>query len=83
MARGVDQVQGINFIVGMLMVQLNSVTFNSNTTFSLQIHAIQCLVLHFPFRNGFGGLQQPVGKRTLTVVNMCYDAKIADIFHAE
>ncbi len=55
--------------------------FNGDTLFSLQVHIIQYLRLHFPFTDGFCKLQQPVGKCTFSVVNMGNYAKISDVLH--
>ena len=55
--------------------------FYGNTFFSFKIHIIQHLVLHLPFRHGFGNGQQTVGKRTLSVVYMRNYAKIPVMIH--
>jgi hypothetical protein len=39
------------------------------------------LCLHVSGTNGFGKFQQSVGQSTLSVVNMCNDAKIPDTLH--
>ncbi len=39
------------------------------------------LGLHLAFIEGTCKLQEPVSQRAFTVVDVCYYAKIADVFH--
>ena len=78
MARSVNQIQDI-FLAILLILHLDSVTFNCNTSLALQIHIVKHLT--FSHLNGFCALQQSIGKCRLTVINMCYYTEISDILH--
>ncbi len=56
-ARCIDQVQYIFLPVLMLVIDLDGVALDGNALLSLEIHIVQYLVHHFPFRNGIGALQ--------------------------
>ena len=76
MPRSVDQVEGIS-----LVLHLNSVTFDRDTTLFFQIHIVQYLVLHLPNIHRPGDLQHTIRQGTLTVVNMRNNTKISYFFH--
>jgi hypothetical protein len=57
------------------------VTFNSDTTLSFQVHIIKQLSLRFALGYGVGIFKQPIGESTLTVVDVCNDAKITYVLH--
>src|SRR6516164_2043886 len=80
MTRGIDEVQNI-FLIFMLIIYLDRVTFDGDPFFSFQIHIIQYLIHHFTFTDGIGHLQESVSKGGFTMINMSDDAKIADILH--
>jgi hypothetical protein len=65
----------------VLVVDLDSMTFDGDPFFTFEIHIIQYLVHHFPFTDGIGSLQQSVGKGRFAVIDMGDDAEISDIFH--
>jgi hypothetical protein len=56
---------------------------NGNPALALEVHIIQGLRLHIAFVNSMGILQQTVGQCTFAVVDVCYNAKIADISHVK
>ena len=62
-------------------VHLDCVALYRNSLFLLQVHGIQNLILHVPRRKGIRDFKHPVGKSTLAMVNMGYDAKISGILH--
>ena len=65
----------------MLVLHLNCMTFDGNTPLPFQVHVVQGLIGHIPFRNGVGKLQQTVGQGAFPMVDVCDDAKIADVLH--
>ena len=62
-------------------VQLKSLAFNGNDPFPFYIHIIEELVAEVPVTHHFAGLDKPVGKGRLAMINMGYDAKVPDIIH--
>jgi len=57
------------------------VALDGDALFALEVHVVEHLRLHFALVQRVGFLQQPVGKRRLAMVDMGYDAEIADVFH--
>ena len=80
-AGSINQVQYVLLPVSMFIINLDSMTFNSNALFSFQIHIVQHLVHHITVADGAGALQQPVSQCRFAVVYMCDNAKIADVLH--
>ncbi len=78
MSRSVDQIQLIVFAVQGI-IHLNSLAFDGDTAFFFQVHIVEHLVLGNS--QGSGMLQQAVGKRAFAVINVGYDAKIANMVH--
>lgn len=54
--------------------------FYSDSSFSLKLHSVQHLVLHFPLLDSSSQLQKAVGKCGFAVIYVRYDAKVADVF---
>ena len=61
----------------------NGVTFDSYSSFPLQIHAVQNLGFHLFFRQGIRFFQQAICKRGFTVIDVSYNTKVANMsrFH--
>ncbi len=55
--------------------------FNRDASFAFEIHVVEDLGFHVFGGDGVGTFEESVGKGRLTVVDMSYDAEIADIFH--
>ena len=53
-----------------------------NTSLPFQVHIIQKLILLIPVRDGLGRLQQAIGQSTFSMINVRYNAKVADILHS-
>ena len=79
--RGVDQIEDVFLTVFALVVHLNGVALDGDAPLSLQIHVIQGLLLQLTVGNRPGRLEQTVGQGALSVVDVCDDAKVADVFH--
>src|SRR3954471_21416802 len=65
----------------LLILHLNGMAFNGNTFLTFQVHIIKHLVHHVAHTNSMRMLEQAVGKRTFTMINMCDDTEIADLLH--
>ena len=81
MSRCVDKVKGIAFAIACLVLHLNGVALDSDTLLALKIHIIEHLSLHLTLIQRVCLLQQTISKCTLTVVDMCDNAKVAYILH--
>ena len=79
MPRGIDQVQDIVIPVLGLVVQLDGLILDGDASFPFQAHGVQDLVLHFPFGQGPGHFNEPVGQGGFPVVDMGDDGKITDM----
>ena len=78
MSRGVDQVQRVLVPVIGAVAQTNGLRLDRDPTLSLQVHRVEHLLAHLPLGDGTGSLEQTVGKRRLTVVDVGDDAEVAD-----
>ena len=67
----------------MLIIHLDGVAFNGNSTFALKVHVVQYLVLHFTTGYCTGKFQKPVSQSTFTMINMGNNTKIPDIFQPD
>jgi hypothetical protein len=63
------------------VAHLDSVAFDGNSPFSFQVHIVKGLVLHFAFADSVGVLQQAISQGAFSVIDVCYDAKIPNVFH--
>ena len=79
MARGVDEVQGVDLAVLGLVEQVHGPGLDGDAPLPLQVHVVQNLVLHLPLRHGVAQLQQPVRQRGLAMVDVGNDGKVADM----
>ncbi len=80
MAGRINQVEAVSDTVPEV-IHLDGVALDGNALLPLQVHVVQYLVFHFPVAERAGQLQQPVRQCGLPMVDMCDDAKIADILH--
>ena len=79
MARGVDEVQGVDLPVLRLIKQVDGPGLDGDAPFTLQVHIVQELVFHFPLGDGVALFQQAVRQGGLAVVDVGDDGKIADV----
>ena len=75
----VNQVQDILLPISLIL-HLDGMTLNRDTTFTFKIHIIKHLT--FSYLNRVGCLQQPVGKGRFAVIYMGYNAKVSYMIHA-
>ena len=75
-SRSVNQIKGVS-----LILHLNGMRLDGNTTLFLQIHIVQHLILHQALIHRSRIFNQAVRQRGLTVVNVSNNAKISYILH--
>ena len=75
-SRSVNEVEGV-----ALVVHLDSVRLNSNTTLFLQVHIIQHLILHQALVHRSSVLNQSIRQSGLTMIDVCNNTKVSYIFH--
>ena len=80
-SRGVDQVERVSFAVAGRVLHLDGVALDGDSLFAFELHVIEDLRLHFALVQGIGLFQQAVCEGRFPVVDMGYDAEVADIFH--
>ncbi len=80
MSRSVDEVQNIGLAVFGFVVEPDTLGFDRNPSFALDIHVVEVLGFHLARGHGSGLFEQPIGERRLAVINMRDDAEIPDIF---
>ena len=78
-ARRVDEVELIGFAIVGGVVHANSLAFDGDAAFALDVHAVKQLGLHVAMRHGAGHLQNAVGECGLAVVDMGDDAEVSDM----
>ena len=81
MSRGVDQVERILLPVAGGVFHLYRVAFDRDALFAFELHVVEHLRLHFALVQGVGLFEQAVCQRALAVVDVGYDAEVADVFH--
>ena len=79
MARRVDQIEHVILPVLGVIINAHRVGLDGDAALALDVHGIQQLFFHVPRLDRAGGLDQPVGKGRLAVVDMRDDGKIADL----
>ena len=81
MARRVNQIEDIIFPILSMIGQGNGIAFDGDAAFPLNIHIIKNLILKIPFIADTCELNQTVGKRGFSVINMGYYAEVSYVFH--
>ena len=74
----IDQVQ-FELLLALLMAHRDGPRLDRDTPRAFQRHIVEQLVFHQSRIDSPGGLQQPVGKRALAVVDVRDDAEVADV----
>ncbi len=77
-SRCVNQIENIFFSVAGPVYRANRLGLDGNSSFSLQVHVVQYLILHFPAGQQTGFLNNPVRQRRFSMVDMCNDTKVTD-----
>ena len=81
MPRRVDEVERIEFSVAGAVLHLDGVALDGDALFALELHVVEHLGLHLALVERVGLFEQAVGKGALSVVDVGYDAEVADVFH--
>ena len=78
MARSIDKIKNI-FLLIQCVLHLDSMTLDSNTTFTLQIHIIE----HLPTSNLYrlSIFKETIRQSRLTMINMGNNAEISYMIH--
>ena len=79
-SRSVNEVEDICLTV-VFVFHLDSVALDGDASLFLKVHVVKHLSFHVFRRYGVGKLEQTVCQSTFAVVDVCNDAKIADILH--
>ena len=79
MARRVDEVELVGLAVLGGVVHGNGASLDGDATFPLDVHVVEDLVLHGALVHALGQFQNAVRQGGLAVVDVCDDAKIADV----
>ena len=79
MPRRIDKVQLIPLTVARSIRQRYALRLNSNTAFAFNIHGIEHLRIHFALTETAAKLDKTIGDRRLSMIDMRYDRKIADM----
>src|SRR5262245_23969788 len=82
-ARGIDQIELIHLPVLGFVIQRHALGLDRDAAFAFQIHGIEYLRFHFALFETAAQLNQAVGERGFTVIDVRDDRKIADQFHSK
>ena len=80
-AGGVDEVEFVSLPIFRLVGHRHRVRFDGDTLFAFEVHRVEQLVLFFAMRDGIGGLEEAVGKRSFTVIDVSDDREISGEFN--
>ena len=76
MTRSINPIESVAIIL-----HLHGMAFYGDSSFTLQVHIIQELLLRISFGNRAGYFQQSIGKGAFPMVDMGNNAKISNLFH--
>src|SRR6476646_475623 len=78
MARRIDQVELVRHAVARRVAHPHGVQLDRDAALALEIHGVQELLPHLPLLDGPRGLDETVRKGRLAVIDVGYDAEVAD-----
>jgi hypothetical protein len=76
----VDQVEEVVLPILRAVDHANGMALDGDAALALEIHGVEYLLAHLLVGERTGVLQQTVGERRLTVVDVRDDAKVANAF---
>lgn len=79
MAGCIDKIEFVYFAVFGFVWEMNALSFNGNSPFAFQIHAVENLLGHFSIRETATQLDKSVGNRGFTVIDMGDNGKISNV----
>ena len=66
-----------------MIVQLYGARLDGDAPFALKLHIVEKLALHVALRHRAGRLEQTIGQRRFTMVDVGDDGKIADVWNLQ
>ena len=78
MPRRIDEIQGIGFPVGRLVIERDRLGLDGDTALALDLHTVKHLLLHLAARETAANLDQAVGEGGLSMIDMGDDGEITD-----
>ena len=79
MARSINEVQLVDFAVVSGIHHANGMSLDGDAALALEVHGVENLGLHLACGQRTGELQQAVGQRGLTMIDVRDDREIADV----
>ena len=79
MSGSIDKVQLVDRPVTSFVVKSDTLGLDGYSTFTLDIHGIEHLLIHLPVRKPTAVLYETVSQRGLTVINVGNDRKISNV----
>ena len=83
MAGGVDQIEVVRLAILGGVLQRGGLRLDGDATLFLDVHRVQHARFHFTGGQPLTALDQLVGQRRLTVVDVRDDGKISDVLHQQ
>ena len=80
---GIDEVELIIDTILGDIAQGDALRLDGDAALALEIHRVEHLLLHLALLQAATHLDEPIGERTLAVVDMGDDREIANVRHAE
>ncbi len=80
-ARGVDQVELIGLAIPGVVGERRGLGLDGDAPLPLEVHGIEHLLGHLPFRQPAAMLDETVRERGLAVVDVGDDGKVTDVLH--
>lgn len=77
----IDEIQRISLIVFARIRQADSLAFYGDAAFAFDVHIVENLIFKIPVQDHPGHLDETVGKRRFSMINMGDNAEISDVFH--
>ena len=75
----IDQIEDIVLAIARFVIEPHSLRLDGNSALALDVHGIEHLLLHLARLQPAGELNQPVGQRRFSMVDMGDDGEIADV----
>ena len=78
MAGGIDQVQVVGLAIRRRINQAHGLRLDGDAALALDIHAVEHLRVHFALGQAAAMLDQAVGERRFSMIDMGDDGEVAD-----
>ena len=77
----IDEVELIDLAIFRLVIQRDTLSFDGDTTLTLQIHGIEHLTRHFTIFQATAILNKTVCQSRFAMIDMRNDGKISNMLH--